>query len=261
MRGRQLTLVSHGVLPPSVADLEGVLLGPGQLARMGGTARLSVVVGQRWRQAALLAAFVERGLSGEAASTEDGQPTVRTPFLTALGPAARCWTRGAVKAVPENFVLDGQRLRLWAIAAGQTDGSGYVLTLGAHDDPNVWSSAGAALARAGLPGTFLQHSTRHAPVTTKATKAAKAAAVPPDPATPPAGRASVATTGAADIGEEAGTNTPTSGDRAAGAGTEAGHGRGTDGPAYRVTGRRRLARLAELVGEPPPGAESADWPT
>lgn len=33
-----------------------------------------------------------------------------------------------------------------------------------------------------------------------------------------------------------------------------------DGPAYRLTGRRRLARLAELVGDPPPGVPDGWWP-
>ncbi len=32
------------------------------------------------------------------------------------------------------------------------------------------------------------------------------------------------------------------------------------GPAYRITGRRRLARLRELVGEPPVDAIARDWP-
>ncbi|MGB9376232.1 MAG: hypothetical protein WCB04_01840 [Mycobacteriales bacterium] len=32
------------------------------------------------------------------------------------------------------------------------------------------------------------------------------------------------------------------------------------GPAYRITGSRRLARLRELVGEPPEGAPAGDWP-
>lgn len=32
------------------------------------------------------------------------------------------------------------------------------------------------------------------------------------------------------------------------------------GPAYRITGRRRLARLAELVGDRPPAAPPAEWP-
>jgi hypothetical protein len=33
-----------------------------------------------------------------------------------------------------------------------------------------------------------------------------------------------------------------------------------DGPAYRIVGQRRLNRLRELVGDPPAGAEPADWP-
>ncbi|RKN48430.1 hypothetical protein [Micromonospora endolithica] len=35
---------------------------------------------------------------------------------------------------------------------------------------------------------------------------------------------------------------------------------GPDGPVYRVTGRRQLARLAELVGDRPPAAPAAAWP-
>jgi hypothetical protein len=33
-----------------------------------------------------------------------------------------------------------------------------------------------------------------------------------------------------------------------------------DGPAYRLTGRRRLTRLAELVGDPPPDCPDGCWP-
>jgi hypothetical protein len=33
-----------------------------------------------------------------------------------------------------------------------------------------------------------------------------------------------------------------------------------DGPAYRIVGRRRLARLVELVGERPAGVPDAAWP-
>jgi len=31
-------------------------------------------------------------------------------------------------------------------------------------------------------------------------------------------------------------------------------------PGYRITGRRRLARLAELVGDPPTAAPADHWP-
>ncbi|HEU5034374.1 MAG TPA: hypothetical protein VFT62_06410 [Mycobacteriales bacterium] len=33
-----------------------------------------------------------------------------------------------------------------------------------------------------------------------------------------------------------------------------------DGPAYRIVGQRRLLRLRELVGDPPPGAPADCWP-
>jgi hypothetical protein len=33
-----------------------------------------------------------------------------------------------------------------------------------------------------------------------------------------------------------------------------------DGPAYRIVGQRRLARLRELDGEPPPGLPEEAWP-
>jgi hypothetical protein len=32
------------------------------------------------------------------------------------------------------------------------------------------------------------------------------------------------------------------------------------GPAYRITGRRRLAKLRELAGDPPDGCTESDWP-
>lgn len=33
-----------------------------------------------------------------------------------------------------------------------------------------------------------------------------------------------------------------------------------DGPAYRINGLRRLARLRELLGDPPPGVPAGAWP-
>jgi len=32
------------------------------------------------------------------------------------------------------------------------------------------------------------------------------------------------------------------------------------GPAYRIVGRRRLGRLAEMAGDPPPQAPAGHWP-
>jgi hypothetical protein len=184
----QLSFFTAGTQPPAVADLEGLLLGAGQIVRIGGTARLSVLVPGGWRAEALLVAFADRGLHGERAQAIDGQLVVRTPFSRQLLPVAQRWARGAIKAIPPRWLLDGPRLRMWAVAAGQADTHGYLLQLAPNDD-GIWEPAGAALAAAGLAATFL--------------------------------------------GPRGG------------------------GPAYRVVGRRRLTRLREYVGDPPPGAAAA----
>ena len=187
----QLSFLTAGVRPPAVDDLEGLLLGAAQVVRLGGTARLSVLVEPSWRVGAVLAAYAERDLRGEAVPGEEGATSVRTPFSRLLLPVAERWVRGAVKSVPAGFMLDGSRLRLWAVGAGRRDEHGYLLRLSPHD-PAVWQPAGAALAGMGIAGTF--------------------------------------------VGPRAG------------------------GPAYRITGRRRSARLREYVGEAPAGALPTDWP-
>jgi hypothetical protein len=187
----QLSLLAAGFRPPAVADLAGLLIGGGQLARLGGTARLSVLVEPGWRATAISLAYQERDLPGDVVPTPDGLVSVRTPFSRLLHSLAEQWVHGAVKSVPPRHNLDGPQLRLWVVSAGRAEAQGFLLRLGPHDEA-VWERAGAALAAVGLPATFL-------------------------------------------------------GPRA-------------DGPAYRVVGRRRIARLAEYVGEPPTGASDDGWP-
>lgn len=193
----QMSLLDADVAPPGPADLEGLLAGPGQIVRLGGTARVSVVVGEQWRAQALLAEFESRGLAGSHVITVDEHIGVRTAYAAALAPLAARWLHGAVTHPPAGFGLDGRRLRLWAIAAGRTTGRGYALGLGhpqnhTLDREAVWRTTGAALAAAGLPATLL--------------------------------------------------------------GVRAG------GPAFRIVGRRRVARLAEYVGQPPPHVPPEVWP-
>jgi hypothetical protein len=191
---RQLSLFGVEAQPPSPLDLEGLLAGGGQVVRMGGTARVSIVVDAPWRARALAAECAQRDLSATCEpATVEGHLGVRTAYATTLAPLATAWLRGAVKHPPTGFTLDGRRLRLWATAAGSPEGTqAYVLALGVSDGPTVWGAVGAALAAAGLPAVLL--------------------------------------------GPRAG------------------------GPAYRIVGRRRLGRLAELVGEPPPHAPVGHWP-
>lgn len=226
---RQLSLFGTEAADPSPADLAGLLAGPGEMVRMGGTARLSIVVDAAWRVHVLVAELALRGIAATWEATADQRHAVRTSYASTLAPLALAWLRdrpdgpaddahppvvgrggdvgrsvvgpdGGVdpsvggpvrKRPPAGFHLNGRRLRLWLAAAGVADPSGFLLRLGPADEP-CWGPVGGALAAVGLPAALLD----------------------------------------------------------AGAG----------GPAYRITGRRRLARLAELVGDRPPAAPPADWP-
>jgi hypothetical protein len=190
---RQLSFFSVDARPPVVADLAGMLCGPGQTVRFGGggSARLSVVVAEPWRAAAVAGECAMRGVLAELATSDEGLPLVRTAFRADLAELAAAWTRGAVKAVPAGFVPDGGTLRLWAQVTGRRDGRGYLLGLDPRA-PDTHEPLAAALARAGLTPVLL--------------------------------------------GPRGG------------------------GPAARITGRRRMARLAELVGNAPPIAPADVWP-
>src|SRR5438067_9171827 len=201
----QMSLFSAGAREPVLADLEGLLAGPGQVVRrvdpaLGDVGRVSVVVragdpagdpAGGWRVQSLLDELATIGVTGHTEPAEPGSVTVRTPWLAGLREVADRWTRGAVKMPPPGWSLDGGRLRWWCLAAGAAAPGMYTLALGASDEP-AWGAVGAALAAAGIAGVLV-------------------------------------------------------GPRA-------------DGPAYRIVGSRRLARLRELVGEPPPGVPEDGWP-
>lgn len=190
--GRQLVFFGADAAEPVVADLAGLLAGPGEVVRMGGTARLAVRVDAAWRVHVLVAELALRGLAATWAPTEDQRHAVRTSYTRLLKPLAVAWLHGPAKRPPEAFHLTGRRLRLWVAAAGTPEPpSGFLLGLGAGDQES-WDAIGAALTAAGLAGTLL--------------------------------------------------------------------GPAEGGPAYRITGRRRLARLAELVGGPPTAAPADAWP-
>ncbi|MGC4854460.1 hypothetical protein ACLQ24_13935 [Micromonospora sp. DT4] len=191
--GRQLVFFGADAAEPVVADLAGLLAGPGEVVRMGGTARLAVRVDAAWRVHVLVAELALRGLAASWAPTEDQRHAVRTSYTRLLKPLAVAWLNGPAKRPPAAFHLTGRRLRLWVAAAGTPEPpSGFLLGLGAEDDQESWDAVGAALTAAGLAGTLL--------------------------------------------------------------------GPDEGGPAFRITGRRRLARLAELVGGPPTAAPHHAWP-
>jgi hypothetical protein len=188
--GGQLSFFSAAARAARPEDVEGLLCGAGQIVRQGALARVSVVV-EASRAQPLAVALRDAGLATDTASAPGGQTSVRTAFDQALIAVADAWAGGGTKRAPASLVLDGPRLRFWALAGGAPDGGGYRFALGPHDEA-VWPPVGAALAAAGLAAVFV-------------------------------------------------------GPRA-------------DGPAYRITGVRRLDRLRELVGERPDGVPTDAWP-
>ncbi|MGH3742837.1 MAG: hypothetical protein ACRDT1_16125, partial [Micromonosporaceae bacterium] len=109
MSSLQLSLFGAEAAPADPTDLEGLLAGPGQVVRLGGTARVSVVVAEQWRARALLTEFADRGLAGSQVATADSHIGVRTVFSAALASLAARWTHGASTRPPDGFSLDGAR--------------------------------------------------------------------------------------------------------------------------------------------------------
>jgi hypothetical protein len=154
----QFSLFGAAAVEPVVDDLDGVLLAGGQWVRSGSTARLSVVVADRWRADALVEEFATRSLGCDASeasvTSAEGGFGVRTGFHAALAPHAARWTRGANLVPPLGFALTTGGLRLWAIAAGRRDDVGYLLATSAADDA-IHRTAGAQLSRLGVAAVAL----------------------------------------------------------------------------------------------------------
>ncbi|MGH3681573.1 MAG: hypothetical protein ACRDT2_15180, partial [Natronosporangium sp.] len=62
MHPRQPSLFAADACDPVPEDLAGLLAGPGELGRMGGTARVDVPVDAGWRVHVLVAELARRGL-------------------------------------------------------------------------------------------------------------------------------------------------------------------------------------------------------
>ncbi|GAB3947930.1 hypothetical protein GCM10027614_44070 [Micromonospora vulcania] len=132
--GRQLVFFGAEAAEPVVADLAGLLAGPGEVVRMGGTARLSVLVDAAWRVHVLVAELAQRGLAASWERTDDERHAVRTSYTRILKPLAAAWLHGPAKRPPATFHLTGRRLRLWLAAAGTPEPlGGFLLRLGDGD--------------------------------------------------------------------------------------------------------------------------------
>lgn len=157
LTARQLSLFGVAAVDPTPGDLAGLLAGPGRITRMGGTVRVSVRVDHPWRVHVLVAELRVRGLTPSWRQLpEGGGLVVRTAYTAVLARLGADWLHPPllVKRPPAGLHLAGQRLRLWAAAAGLRDQLGYRLGLDVADADN-WPQVGAALAAIGLPAVLL----------------------------------------------------------------------------------------------------------
>jgi hypothetical protein len=225
--GRQLSMFGAETIEPSPADLAGLLAGPGQLGRMGGTARVSVIVDDAWRVHVLVAEFVARNLTATWA------PVIEEPPLAEEEPEEPEETGKQEKQetedpeespdeindTPEDLpeepppprfeVRTAYSRRLNALATAWPDAAAQLFLSGPR--LRLWVAA----AGRPRPGGFR---------------------LGLDPAKDPlAVDAALVRAGLAGRVSE-------------------------DGRSYLIIGRRRLTRLAELVGERPESAPPEMWP-
>jgi hypothetical protein len=149
----QLSLFSADARPARLADLAGLLCGPGLITRFGAgdQARLSIVLPDAPRAPAVVAACAAVGIAAQAVVTESGAVSVRTAFRCDLVGLAGDSMRGSVKSVPREWQLDGAALRMWALSAGWPDErGGYLLALD-QSAPQTHQPLIAAATRAGIP--------------------------------------------------------------------------------------------------------------
>jgi hypothetical protein len=286
----QLSFYSAEARPPGVADLAGLLCGPGQAVSFGrGTAaRVSALLPDRWRGETLLRVCAERGVAAELAPAAEGRSLLRTPFRADLSGLVSAWTRGLTCVVPASLPLrpepepeseptpepdvDPEPDESPAAtdpdpdaARGEYDDEyddygdfpdyldtepggrpiGGAARFAEPAEPTVEAVpvvAGQPVLVKALPADFeLTGAVLRVWALAAGTWADAAYLLGLDPAAPDTHeplRAALAWLG---------LPTALVPDRGA-------------GPALRVVGRRRLARLAELVGGPPPGVAERVWP-
>ncbi|MFE0588625.1 hypothetical protein [Micromonospora echinospora] len=264
---RQLSLFGTEAADPSPADLAGLLAGPAQIVRMGGTARLSVVVDVAWRVHVLVAELARRGLNASWEATGD-RHRVRTSYTSALAPLAAAWLPdGPVAHEPP----PGAPPPHAATANGDGDGDGSDRT---GRRPDADGRPDGDRAGSGPDG---EHRAGGPPDGDGRMADPPAAAEDPVRKRPPAtfhlnGRRLRLWLAAAGVAEPSGFRLHLGpadepcwervGRALAAVGLPATFlDAGAEGPAYRISGRRRLARLAELVGDRPVAAPVTGWPS
>jgi hypothetical protein len=265
--GKQLSVFGVEAADPTLGDLAGLLAGPGELGTMGGTARVSVRVDAAWRVHVLIRELVGRGLVvnwhpvSERTADEPVSELTSVPFDAEEPPVPAedvpAPADDDVPAAADGDALEGKE------AAGAVDRD-----QGRTEDEMRLTGAEqteggeAAEEEPGVPETVFEVRTAYSSRLNGLARAWP----------PPVGklyldgprlRLWVAAAGAPRrTGYALGLNSDGVLDSAVAAALDGAGLAGTiqAGPAYVIAGRKRLARLAELVGERPQEAPARLWP-
>jgi hypothetical protein len=277
--GRQLSIFGAETTEPSPADLAGLLAGPGRLGRMGGTARITVRVDAAWRVHVLVAELVRRGLVVSwapvaTAEADDAGPRELShePFEIAEAPDLDDADGGAGKnggAGRKGGTGDAGPAAEEAENAGSAESDEPGSAAGAPDDqdPDIGTEARDAPEAGRADVAFFEVKTAYSSRLNGLARAWPAAAHQLFLSGPRL-RLWVAAAGRAWPGGYAlgldperanlGKN-PEIVDAALVRAGLAGRV-SDDGRYWLIVGRKRLRRLAELVGDRPAAAPEADWP-
>jgi hypothetical protein len=250
--GRQLSIFGVEAAEPSPVDLAGLLAGPGRLGRMGGTARVSIRVDAAWRVHVLVAELVSRGLvvtwlpvataedqqlAGRELSREpiegDENPEMAEDDREQTGQGHR--SRDQEAEVRPTAAQEDSGAARHAGAAGSPRGGGVA----SFEVRTAYSSQLNGLARAwpaAADRLFLNGPRLRLWVAAAGEPHAGGYALGMDPEKDHAiADAALVRAGLAGLVSD-------------------------DGRYYLILGRKRMRRLAELVGERPEAAPEALWP-
>jgi len=269
---RQLSVFGVEMQPPGPSDLAGLLAGGGQVVRMGGTARVAIAVDDPWRAAVLVAECERRGLAATCVSTAAGASAP-------AGPAELTAVRVEEDDIPEGYAVvppppprgRADRRPSRQRAAGpdpptepdpEPDHGG-----GAEPPPDAEPSSPRRVRELEVRTAF---SVKLLPLAS-AWLPDGVAKVTPARLTlrgqplrlwvQACGRMEAPDVYALEVGEGEDASWPVVRAALAAAGVRSDLVRNTpDGPILRIRGRRRVARLAELIGAPPRPAPAGFWP-
>jgi hypothetical protein len=232
--GRQLPFFGAETTEPSPADLAGLLAGPGQLGRMGGTARVSVLVTGAWRVHVLVAELAARGLMAHwrPADQDQDQDDVRDVGQPPIDAEPASRNEVAAHEPPQDSPTESPELTPpGAEKPGTSEPKFEVLTSYSRRLNGLAQAWPRAAAQLFLSGPRL--------------RLWVAAAGEPLP-------------GGYALGLDPAKNAAEIDAALVRAGLA---GRlSDDGRRYSIMGKRRVTRLAELVGERPAAAPASLWP-